>query len=111
MAQMTPFKYSGFYDVPRYMVLHYRGRFLLLQSAFDDELDEYASNYSVYVLPESVADSVREGRWDFFNNAPMVEIGHIPISAVVFDQTSRRELDAACLDDLIGGWPTLSREV
>lgn len=101
MAQMIPFKYAGFYDVPRYIVLHYRGLFLLLQSAFDDELDEYASSYSVYVLPESVADSVREGSWDFFNNVPMIEIGKIPVCSAVFDQTSRKELDASCLDDLI----------
>jgi hypothetical protein len=101
MAQMIPFKYAGFYDVPRYIILKYRERFLLMQSAFDDELDEYASSYSVYLLPESVGHSVLDGSWDFFNNTPMDEVGQIPVCAVVFDQSKRKELDGSCLDDLI----------
>jgi len=101
MAQMIPFKYGGFWDVPRYIVLNYRDRFLLLRSEFDDELDEYEANYTVFVLPESVGDLVREGNWEFYNKVPMTEIGQIPVHTVVFDQRKRTELDASCLDDLI----------
>jgi hypothetical protein len=101
MAKMTPFEYGGYWDVPRYIILSYRNRFLLLRSEFDEELDEYEANYTVFVLPESVGDSVREGNWEFYNKAPMNEIGKIPVSAVVFDQTKRAELDASCLDELI----------
>lgn len=101
MPQMTPFKYGGFWDVPRYIALEYRGRFLLLESEFDDELDDYPADYTVYALPNSVADALREGSWDFYKTTPKVEIGKIPVQSVFFDESKRKELDASCLDDLI----------
>jgi hypothetical protein len=101
MAQMIPFKYGGFWDVPRYLVFEYRDHLLLMRSEFDDELDDYEANYTVFVLPEAVGDSVREGSWEFYKNTPMVEIGQVPVSAVVFDERKREELDASCLDEMI----------
>jgi hypothetical protein len=38
---MTSFRYVEFYDYPRYIVLNYRGKLVLLQSAFDEERDDY----------------------------------------------------------------------
>ena len=101
MAEMTPFHYAGFWDVPRYIVLSYREQSLLLRSEFDDELDEYELNYAVFILPESARNSVRDGNWDFYNKTPMAEIGQVPVRAVVFDQSKRKELDASCLDSLL----------
>lgn len=101
MAKMTPFKYGGYWDVPKYIMLDYRDLYLLLRSEFDEELDDYETNYTVFVLPESVGDFVREGNWEFYNKTPMTEIGKIPVSTVVFDQTKHSELDASCLDELI----------
>jgi hypothetical protein len=95
MAEMTSFQYGGFYDVPRCIALRYRERLLLLQSYFDEDLDEYPSNYKVYVLPESVENPLRADSRLF----PC--IGEIQISAVVFDSTKREELDAHCLDGLL----------
>lgn len=77
---------------------------MLLRSEFDDELDEYAASYSVYVLPDSVANSVREGNWDFYNKTPMSHIGEIPADSVRFDESKRKELDASCLDGLIDSY-------
>ena len=57
MAEMTPFDCGWFYDVPRCISLRYRGRRFLLQSAFDENLDEYPGEYSVYIVPESADDS------------------------------------------------------
>jgi hypothetical protein len=56
MAEMTPFQYGAFCDVPRCLSLRYRGRRFLLQSAFDDDLDEYPTEYSVFVVHESADD-------------------------------------------------------
>ncbi len=47
---MVPFRYVDYYDVPRTIALRYKGKLFLLQSAFDDKLDEYPDNYSVYEL-------------------------------------------------------------
>jgi hypothetical protein len=101
MARMIPFKYAGFFDVPRYIFLSYRDRLLLLRSEFDDDLDEYEANYTVFILPESVGDCVQKGNWDFYNKTAMTEVGQIPVNTVKFDETNRNELDASCLDDLM----------
>jgi hypothetical protein len=101
MAKMTPFKYGGYWDVPRYIVLSYRGWSLLLRSEFDDEIDEYEANYTVFILPESAGESMLKGNWELYNKASLTEIGQIPVSSVAFEQTKHEELDPSCLDALI----------
>jgi hypothetical protein len=100
MVGMTPFQYGYFYDVPRCLSFRYRGRRFLLQSAFDDDLDEYPSEYSVYVVPESVDES-QPVCSPAFLNTPMVCIGEISIDDVTFDPSKRTALDASCLDTLL----------
>lgn len=101
MAKMTPFQYVDFYDVPRCIALRYRERLLLLQSAFDETLDNYPTSYSIYVLPESVEESLRDGSWAFLSDTSMTCIGHIQIDQVSFDPSKRNELDASFLDSFI----------
>jgi hypothetical protein len=101
MTEMTNFKYGGFYDVPRCLSLRYRGKRFLLQSAFDDDLDEYPTDYSVYIIPESADDSRPVCSPEFLLNTPMACIGQIPIDRVTFDPSKRKELDASILDKLI----------
>jgi hypothetical protein len=101
MAEMKPFTYGGFYDVPRCLSVRYRGRRFLLQSAFDEDLDEYPTDYSVYVVPESADDSPPACSPEFLSNTPLTCIGQIQIQDVVFDPSKRKELDASCLDKLI----------
>lgn len=98
LSEMTPFKYGGFYDVPRCLALRYRGKRFLLQSAFDEDLDEFPTDYSVYVVPESADDSSTECSPEFLSKTPMSCIGRIPIDQVTFDSTRRAELDASILD-------------
>jgi hypothetical protein len=103
MAEMTPFTYGGFYDVPRCLSLRYRGRRFLLQSAFDEGLDEYPMEYAVYIVPESADDSRPACSPEFLSNTPMVCIGQIPIDEITFDPSKRKELDASILDSLVAG--------
>jgi hypothetical protein len=72
-----------------------------LQSAFDDHLDEYPSDYSVYLIPDSADNSRPVCSPEFLSNTPMACIGHIPVSSVTFDPTKRKELDASILDTLL----------
>jgi len=97
---MTPFKYIDFCDVPRCIVLRYRQRSILLQSAFDENLDDYPHSYSVYLLPESAEDLLRNNSWEFLKT-PMTCIGEIRIDDVTFDPSKRKELDASILANLI----------
>jgi hypothetical protein len=99
---MTRFRFQGFYDVPRYITLTYREKMLLLRSEFDDDLDDYPDNYSVYVIPESFAASVRLGTWEFLSGKELAYAGEIPIVDVRFDSREFKELDESCLDRLIG---------
>lgn len=101
LCEMTSFSYGGFHDVPRCLVLSYRGKRFLLQSAFDEDLGEYPADYSVYVVPESGDDSRPACSPDFLNETPVSCIGQIPIDQVTFDSTRRKELDASILNRFV----------
>jgi hypothetical protein len=98
ICEMTPFRYGWFWDVPRCVTFDYKGKRFLLQSAFDEDLDEYPTEYSVYVVPESADDSSPVCSPEFLNKTPMPCIGQIPIDQVTFDSTRRKELDASILN-------------
>jgi hypothetical protein len=103
MVQMTPFKYGGYWDVPRYILLRYRGKLLLLLSEFDEELDEYPDEYLVYLFPGTDEDSLPPLTLNLLTETPKTQIGRIAIKDVVFDPTRRQELDASCFDGILGG--------
>ncbi|WP_109487231.1 hypothetical protein [Occallatibacter savannae] len=98
MGQMIPFRYGGFWDVPRYILLRYRGKALLLESPFDEKLDEYPDDFTVYELPCATEWSA-ETRGDWIpKETRRTLIGYLPIGEVVFDPTMRERLDADCLN-------------
>lgn len=97
---MVSFRYVEFYDVPRAIVLRHKGKLLLLQSAFDDQVDEYPDTYTVYALPESVEASLAKGSWRFLEELPLISLGQISVQDVHFDPTKRKSLDPSVLDTL-----------
>jgi hypothetical protein len=101
MSNKVPFRYVEFYDFPRAIVLRYKGKLLLLDSPFDDKLDDYPDSYSVYELPESVEPSLAKGSWLFLENARLACVGQIPVKAVKFDSTKRKALDPSVLDKIL----------
>lgn len=100
---MTPFRYSGFWDVPRGIVLRHRNHLLFMLSLFDEALDDYEPEYSVYLLPDSAEAKLLQGDWDFLTGSDAQLIGKVPVHAVNFDRTRRKELDASVLDIIVGG--------
>jgi hypothetical protein len=101
MAEMTQFEWGWFDDQPRCISFRYRGRLFVLQSRFDDDLEEYPDEYSVYVVPDSIDDSQPICTPEFLSKTPMACIGQIPVNQVTFDPSKRKELDASILDSLI----------
>ena len=97
---MTRFQYVDFYDVPRTIILLVRGRWVLLQSAFDEELDDHEAEYSVYRLPSSFQPPVAESSWDFLTQE-LVCVGKIPVQEVEFDLSKRQTLRTAALDGIV----------
>jgi len=100
LAEIIPFRYSGFWDVPRYILLNYREKTLLLQSPFDESIDEYPDVYSVYQVPDAISQSAVGGDWVILDGAELCFIGKIPISTIAFDPTKRCTLDSSCLEGL-----------
>jgi hypothetical protein len=100
LAEIVSFRYAGFWDVPRYILLRYHERTLLLQSPFDANIEEYPKVYSVYQVPDALSQSALGGDWTILDNAELRFVGEIPISTVAFDPTKRRTLDSSCLTDL-----------
>ena len=43
----------------------HRGKFYLLQSAFDDTRDDYPEEYTVYLLPDFTKAQIDKGDWSF----------------------------------------------
>ncbi len=99
---MIPFKYVEFYDVPRCIALHHGGKLLLLESAFDEKIDDYSDNYSVYVFPDSFEDLLERASWGFLGSMGVNPIGNIRVDSVKFDASKRLTLDSSCLDALFG---------
>ena len=81
----VPFKYVDFWDVPRLILVRYRGKPFLLDSDFDEALDEYPDN----------------GSWKFLENVSLTPVGNLPVCDVHFDRTKRRKLDATILDRFV----------
>lgn len=100
MAEMLPFGYAGFYDVPRFMVLRFRGVTLVLRSPFDESLDEYPDTYSVHQVPRAIEDAVMAGDYGLLNEATLQPLGQIAINRVAFDPTKRHALSSECLEEL-----------
>jgi hypothetical protein len=105
VAEMIRFRYGGYWDVPRFIHLTYRGRSLLLLSPFDEEIDEYPEHYTVFEVPADVesgselkwwGEGLSNGREDF------VATGTLAIKDVRFDSLPGPEmLDPSALDGIV----------
>ena len=104
MAEMIPFSYGGFWDVPRWIHLCYQGRSLLLLCPFDEAIDDYPEHYTVCEVPADVErgselkwwyEGQSEGREDF------IAIGTVEVKGVRFDSTLRQMLDPSVLDEIV----------
>ena len=77
------------------------GKLFLLQSAFDEELDDYPARYCVYYLPETVENELEAGSWKFLERIDTRCLGTVAISDVSFDVSGRKKLDALILDPFV----------
>lgn len=91
MSEWIPFVYREFYDVPREILLTFKGKVLLLESLFDDEEDDYSNNYVVYELPTSITEKLN-GSWEGFAGQAISRLGEIPVEYVQFDPTHRKQI-------------------
>ena len=90
-----PIKYRDFYDVPRLVVVEWREELYLLDSRFDDDLDEYADVFVVYRLPAAAKQVLDQESWAGLPSMGQ-QVGELSVNEVAFDATRRRAIS----DDL-----------
>jgi hypothetical protein len=82
--------------VPRLFVVTVEDGLLVFDSPFDDKIDDYRPEYSVYFLPWSEAKRLH-GRWNTLTEGAELR-GRVPVRDVEFDQTRRQMVSAAVVD-------------
>jgi hypothetical protein len=101
---MTDFRYVDFYDVPRTILLRFQNKWLLLQSAFDEKLDEYENEYCIYPLPDSFEPVQSGSPWKFLEELELNCIARVPVNSVQFDSTKRKQLETSVLLQALQLW-------
>ena len=94
------FSYGGFWDVPRTIVCGIRDLTVVLDSPFDDEADDYETDYTVYIVLKPLPAGVAVN-WSTLAAEDSVSIGRLPVSEINFDPTKRKWFDAEPLLRLI----------
>ena len=94
MGERIPFRYGGFWDVPRFIQLKYRDRSLLLLCIFDDASDDYPDRYTVWEVPADVEVGSELKWWweDSQGREDFVAIGTVAVKDVRFDSLPRPEM-------------------
>lgn len=91
---LVPFKYVDFYDVPRIILFRYDDNLFLLASFFDDEQDDYDSEYTLYLLPAGIEQRIEQSSWAVLEEEIGAQVlGKVPVKDVLFDSTKRKMLD------------------
>ncbi|HUS18159.1 MAG TPA: hypothetical protein VMZ25_00780 [Terriglobales bacterium] len=101
MNDLIPFAYREFYDVPRLIVVRFKGKVLLLDSRFDEAADDYSDVYDVYVLPADI-QIPETGSWEHLASRTAQKLGTIKVSDVAFDETKRKRLNPQFLSGMVG---------
>jgi hypothetical protein len=92
-------RYRDFYDIPRAVVVEWGGQTWLFDCLYDYDVDDYESEYTVYRLPEEVAEKVDSVSWTDLGHLGE-RVGAVPTARVSFDPTKREALDAEIFEEL-----------
>ena len=92
-------QYRDFWDVPRMFVVEADGRTLLFDCVFDEEVEDYADTYRVYLMP-SLTERELEGSWAELATRALRSLATIPVASVRFDPTNRTFVDCQLIASL-----------
>ena len=90
-SEWIPCRYFAFWDVPRSLVVRHQGRSLLLDSQFDDELDDYSPEYRVRLLDSVSPEEFDALSWSELENRVIEELSNLSIAEVAFDRERFRQ--------------------
>lgn len=101
MANWVPITYRGYWDVPRIVLARMGDQSFLLDCQFDDELDEYPDDYTVFLMPRDLDGRSLPEDWCRLRDLAVRRLGTVPVSRVTFDERAYpRHMDAGVLDQL-----------
>lgn len=83
----------------------YQGRTYLFDRSFDEDADDFANHYRVYLMPELSEDDLA-GSWTHLPLKAIREIGEVPVNHVHFDSSKRKEVDSSIFEQLNTQLPT-----
>jgi hypothetical protein len=98
----VPFIYREFWDVPRMIVCKVDQTEVLLDSEFDESIDDYTPQYKVYTLPAGLKPELLKS-WVDLPSKASAYVGKIAVSAIEFDSTKRKEIEIMPLAPLLKG--------
>lgn len=82
--------YSGFWDYPFAFVVKYKNStYLFLRGGFDEQLDDYPSEYQVYLRNDININTLEE---NFGVNGCGEAIGRVDMKQIKFDPTHREQI-------------------
>ena len=94
MTDRIEIAYGEFHDFPRMMQFEFEGVWFLMRSYFDEEDDDYASEYDVYRLPFQSKEEIEANPEYFTKLNDADHLGQIPITEVGLDESRRKSIDA-----------------
>lgn len=100
MHKWAPIQYMGFWDVPLVFIVRHNGETILFDCPFVQELDDYSESYRVYTLPDLRDDELPKD-WTTLRLRALRYLGQVPVNKVRFDESKRREIDTAVLEELV----------
>ena len=91
-GEWLPIRYRDFYDIPRAVVVEYADKLYLFDCLFDYDIDDYADEYAVYVIPDELMNEIDRMSWTDLGHRSK-RIGAVPAALVEFDATRRRAVN------------------
>jgi hypothetical protein len=94
--------YNGYYDAPLSFLVNYKGAtYYFARGFFDDELDEFPSEYEVFQMEKIFSPECGGVLGVYLKENERTLIGKINFSEVPFDLTKRREIDSAVFEKFL----------
>jgi hypothetical protein len=107
MEERIPITYGEFYDFPRMIRFQFGGEWFFLNSAFDEEKDDYPDSYDVYLLPFRTEEDLQASPYYWKDLSRAVHLGQISIEEAGLDETRRRSIDARAVEKWISAHANL----
>jgi len=93
------FVYWGFWDIPRCILATLGDETYFLDCPFDEALDDYRPEFTVYLMPEISRDELVAGARDLPSRA-ISTLGTWPVSETRLDSSLRKKVDLGFIEEL-----------